>query len=331
MQKRNAQHDFDDTRLTSIDPEPVHETTDQLVDFQLNRRQKIIRGALHLFYSIAPTRAAKLASFLFRRPRRKPITYTWHLPVGAEDIHVYHNLQKLVGYSWGDGDKTIVMVHGWESHLGRMLPLVRPLVNAGFRVVAFDGPGHGQSPQLLTNMYDFGEAVRCAIEQQSPYAVIANSFGAAATTTMLSRQPELQPEKLVLVSPMGHFEHHLAIFNRLVGIDGELEKAMRHQIETKLPRPIAHFDVAQAVKTLNVPGLVIHDLYDPIIPFESSLQVASNWVQGEFKETRHLGHKNVIGNADIQAIITRFLVEGNVLDSVINDNDQYDDAIQQAS
>ena len=39
----------------------------------------------------------------------------------------------------------ILLVHGWGGHAARLRRYVRPLNAAGFRVVAFDAPGHGGS------------------------------------------------------------------------------------------------------------------------------------------------------------------------------------------
>lgn len=299
-----------DTADTVEHAAPQPSNHDALADFRLNRRQQMIRSALHMLYRISPDRGAQVAAFLFLRPRRKPVTYIDSLPDGATPITAFHNLRKLVGYSWGTGDKTVLLVHGWESHLGNMLPLVQPLVDAGMRVIAFDSPGHGQSPQLTTNMYDVGEAVRAIIEQHEPvHGIVANSFGAAATTMMLMREPQVKLSRLVLVSPIGHFEHHLSVYTRLTGVDGDLETAMRERIESQVSLPIAHFDVAEGVKSLTVPGLVIHDRYDPIIPVTSSQRIAAQWRGATYEETCYLGHKDVLADRGVQAMIREFLCD----------------------
>jgi pimeloyl-ACP methyl ester carboxylesterase len=288
------------------------EVPDSLGQFRLNRKQQALRDALHLLNRVSPAAAAHLAIFLFLRPRRKSVNYLEQLPEGAARIEIVHNLKKLVGYSWGTGDKTILLIHGWESHLGRMLPLVMPLVEAGFRVVALDSPGHGQSPQLLTNMYDVGEAVLSTIEQLgSVYAIVANSFGAAATMTMLTRHQEMQPEKVVLVSPMGHINQHIDIFNRIVGIDVRLGENMRRVLQSKLPLPLEKFDVAEAAANVRSAGMIIHDQHDLVIPLQSSRRIADTWGGADanvgFLTTAQLGHKNVLRKHVVHQAIVAFL------------------------
>lgn len=282
-----------------------------LAEFRLSRSQQTLRTLIHRLNTLSPQTAAQLAAFLFLRPRRKPLKYTDHLPEGAHRIAIYYDLCRLTAYSWGTGDKTIVLVHGWESHIGRMLPLVTPLVEAGFRVVALDSPGHGQSPRLLTNMYEVGEAVRSTLEQIAPvYAIVANSFGAAATVTMLARHQDLQPPHIVLLSPMAHLEQHIDVFKRLLGIDDQLVDRVRSIIQHRMPLPIAEFNVARAITSISSLGLIIHDVDDPVIPFHSVEPIAENWNQAQLISTTGLGHKHLITNADVQAAIVEYLVCG---------------------
>jgi len=284
------------------------EGPDDLAEFRLSRPQRVLRQTLHLLNVVSPKSAVHLATYLFMRPRRKKVTYISRLPEGARRIEVYHGMCKLTAYSWGAGEKTVLLVHGWESHIGRMLPLVTPLVGAGFRVVALDSPGHGQSPGLLTTMYDVGEAIYDALVQLGPvHAVVANSFGAAATMTMLAREADVQPAKLVLVSPMTHFEQHMNIYQRLLGIEGRLEANLRSQLQRRVPMPLERFDVGEAVTRVSSQGLIIHDIHDPVIPAQSVRQVADQWASASLMETSHLGHKKLIANANVQRSIVDFV------------------------
>ncbi len=280
-----------------------------LAEFRVSRLIQALRIVILTLDILLPSVAAQIAVFLFLRPRRKPITYTDRLPEGAERISICYDSCQLTAYSWGTGEKTVVLVHGWESHIGRMLPLVTPLVEAGFRVVALDSPGHGQSPRLLTDMYEVGEAVRCALEQLTPvYAIVANSFGAAATINMLAWHPDLQPPRIVLLSPMAHLEQHIDIYKRLLQIDGRLLANVRNLIQRRMPLPIATFDVARAITAISSPGLIIHDLDDPVIPFHSVQPIAENWSHVQLVKTNGLGHKHLIANSDVQATVVKYLI-----------------------
>ncbi len=276
--------------------------------FQPNKFLSLSLKCLRSLCRLSPTLATKVSTFLFLRPRRKMLNYIL-LPEGSKKIEVVHNLKKLVGYEWGTDDKTILLVHGWESHLGHMAPLIQPLVNAGYRVIAFDGPGHGQSPQLLTNMVDFGNAVLSAAEQYAPiHGIIANSFGAAATALMLGREQHVKIDKLVLLSPMNHILQHIRIFQSILAYPDDFQERIINDIAKALPISIDKCDVRQAVQNIHVPGLIIHDLDDQIISPKSSLDIASNYKGSVLKHTEGLGHRGVLRNTNVQQWICNFLM-----------------------
>lgn len=52
---------------------------------------------------------------------------------------------RLPAWVWGDGP-TVVLVHGWGGRAAQMAPLARRLADSGFRTIAFDVAGHGDSP-----------------------------------------------------------------------------------------------------------------------------------------------------------------------------------------
>ncbi|MEQ8674115.1 MAG: alpha/beta fold hydrolase [Aggregatilineales bacterium] len=279
-----------------------------LANFVLNRRMIALRSVIHALCRINPRLATELLLFLFLRPRRKPITYTRKLPAGARPITIYHNLCKLKGYEWGDGSKTILLVHGWESHLGHMLPVVKPLLDAGFKVMAFDAPGHGQSPQLYSNMVDFGDAVRDAVEQYAPiHAIIGNSFGGAATALSLKRNKSISVDRLILVSPMQHILQHIDIFDCLMDVPDEVMSRVLWKIAGRIGMPLGQCDVLEAVSDLSMPGLLIHDVEDEVIPVQSSRMIADVWQNSFYVETTGLGHRGAIRDKCVIDEIIHFL------------------------
>src|SRR6478735_2928342 len=51
---------------------------------------------------------------------------------------------ELAAWQWGEAERPLVgVLHGWEGHGAQLGAFAAPLVAAGFRVLAFDAPGHG--------------------------------------------------------------------------------------------------------------------------------------------------------------------------------------------
>ncbi len=84
---------------------------------------------------------------------------------------------------------TVVLVHGWSSESGQMLPLASQLHRAGYGVLGFDARGHGRSPaDGPITLMKFTDDIRAALDyvggredvDSSRLAVVGHSFGAAS-------------------------------------------------------------------------------------------------------------------------------------------------------
>ena len=277
--------------------------------FHLSTAQRVMVASIKALWMASPKLASNISTRYFRRPRRRKVDYA--LPEGALPITVYHGLRRLVGYRWQGGPKTVLLVHGWESHLGRMLQWVQPLLDAGFSVVAFDGPGHGQSPAQSTDMVDFGNAVQCAIEQHSVTHIVAHSFGAAATSLVLAQAPDLlrQIQRVAFVAPMSNIGEHVDFFSDLIDLNSRQRQDLCGAIQARLPRKLADCNMIEAARHLHLPGLIIHDNTDPVIHMSSSMRTSAVWPLSECEITSGLGHHRIVADAHVIERAVNFLCQ----------------------
>jgi pimeloyl-ACP methyl ester carboxylesterase len=266
-------------------------------------------AAMKLVERIAPTVVTNLMLNKFVTPRRrKDIDYQSRLPAGAQRIVVQHEQTELTGWVWGQTGPSLLVIHGWESHTGRMLPLIRPLVAAGYRLFALDAPGHGLSPDAETDLLDVSYAIQAMLVQHGPFdGLIAHSFGATATTLALARAPHLAPEKLVLLSPMRDLAQHLAIFAAIAQLSPAATKRLQARVERRLGLPLAECSAVAAARWLPRPGLLIHDRDDRLIPHEVGEAIARNWRGSQLVSTDRLGHRRGLGHTAVLDHILDFL------------------------
>ncbi|MBK8857246.1 MAG: alpha/beta fold hydrolase [Opitutaceae bacterium] len=97
---------------------------------------------------------------------------------------------ELAAWQWGDDARPLVLlVHGWEGRGSQLGAFAAPLVSAGFKVVAFDAPAHGDSPGEETNIRLLTEALQTAVRLYGPlHAVIGHSWGAAGAAPCWRRR-----------------------------------------------------------------------------------------------------------------------------------------------
>jgi pimeloyl-ACP methyl ester carboxylesterase len=276
---------------------------------QLSAKLKLTRTAVQALDVVAPRLSTQLVLSHFLNPRHKEqVDYTAQLPKDGERLEIFHNLMKLTGWAWGDTGPAVLLVHGWESHTGKMAGFVKPLLEHGFRVVAFDAPGHGMSPNTPTHLVDYAQAIQSVIEQQGPfYAIIAHSLGAAATTISLQDAPENMPQQLVLLSPMRDLQQQIDIFATVAGLSPKRKDRLNKAVVNHTGRSLDQCSSVNAVRQFNIPGLVIHDHDDVLIPWESGVTIAENWNGARFITTQKLGHRRGLRNQNVLHHVLNFL------------------------
>ncbi|WP_062200513.1 alpha/beta fold hydrolase [Demequina salsinemoris] len=104
----------------------------------------------------------------------------------------------LATHAWGSGDRVVVLLHGMYNHGGAWAPLARTLADSGYRAVAVDLPGHGESPRSSAYPKDLMVESVVAAVPEAPALLLGHSLGgylAQATA------PRLRPERQILVDP----------------------------------------------------------------------------------------------------------------------------------
>ena len=145
---------------------------------------------------LTPGVVEQAAADRFAEPRR---------PVHAAEPYVHgltaHRFRVALGdeelavWDWGEGP-TVLLVHGWNGSAAQMAGYVQPLVDAGYHVVAFDQPGHGQSSGSHVTLLDRAEAVRAVADRvQKVHAIVAHSLGATASLVAMAHGLQMRPQR----------------------------------------------------------------------------------------------------------------------------------------
>jgi len=110
-------------------------------------------GAKYLSW-VLPSSWAERAENIFLTPSRVP------RPVSEKAWFESSRKRILSGgiasFEWGPSSGPIVApVHGWSGRGTQMGAFAAPLVERGYRVIAFDGPAHGDSAGAQTNVGEY--------------------------------------------------------------------------------------------------------------------------------------------------------------------------------
>ncbi|EED35017.1 conserved hypothetical protein [Luminiphilus syltensis NOR5-1B] len=257
---------------------------------------KLVAASAAALDAFAPTIATELMLRHFTRPRRKPRgDYFQSMPAGAVRLAIAHEDIELVGWEWGSVGPKVLLVHGWEDNSGSMLGFVTPLLSLGYRVAVVDMPGHGLSPMRGTHLVDASIALAATVRELGPIeSIIAHSFGAAAVCRMVAEQPQLMPRRMALISPMQNFAQHLSIFADIARLSKSRVDRLRDRVERMIDGPVDAVCSMPAIRSLDLPGLVIHDLHDPVIAHSVGARLAEEWRGARFVSTANLGHRRIL-------------------------------------
>ena len=252
-----------------------------------------VRAAFAVLARVAPGLAARWALDLFFTPhgRRRSRRGSAFLAAGRRlDVRVEG--RRVVGWSWGHGPN-VYLVHGWAGVAGQMAAFGPPLVASGFRVLAFDAPGHGVSEGRRASIVHFARALRAiAAQEGEAYAVIAHSLGAAATTHALTEGLHLS--RAVFVGPTAGPRDWADRFRNHLGIPTHVMDAMRERSERWLGLSWEQFDIPRLAQSQRLPLLVFHDRHDLEVPWKDGAAIAAAWPGARLVTTTGLGHQRIL-------------------------------------
>jgi len=277
----------------------------------------LTRAALAVLSRISTTWAARYAEALFFTPPR-PRPSRAALPAGAQRLDFQSRYGRLAAWSWGSGP-VVYLVHGWGGRAEQLGAFVAPLVARGLRVIALDGPGHGESSGRRTSGVEIGRALADVAAECGPArGVIAHSLGAAAAAFAV--REGLPVERLAFVGPPADPLTWVARFGRQLGLGAAVMAEMRRHSEERIQ---ARWDDLPLVPLRGLshppPLLIVHDRDDREVRSADGAAIAAAWPGARLLETEGLGHRRVLRDPAVVASVAAFLAGDDVEADVAGD------------
>jgi pimeloyl-ACP methyl ester carboxylesterase len=218
---------------------------------------------------------------------------------------------ELAVTTWGNNGPAVLLMHGWGGARAQMTGFVDSLLFAGYRVVAYDQPAHGESDGQTTNLLEIAPTMDLIAEREGPFhAVIAHSFGTLITSYALVHRNFPPPERLVYFGAFNQLLESLPRFQVIAGLPDEIMDGFRAMLYEKFGR-----DVLDAITNekltpyIHIPALMFHDVADNVTPVEDSRAIARVWNQVRYIETNGLGHRGALQSKSIHEQVVKFLKE----------------------
>lgn len=256
------------------------------------RSLAVIRGLFRILNPM-PAVASELAVRIWSTPPRAPLRPAQAaLLAQAERTSVEAAGARVATYAWGRGP-AVLLVHGWGGHAGQLTSFVPPLLEAGYRVVAFDAPRHGSTSGGKPTIPAFATiAQTLAAEAGGFEAVIAHSMGAAAMGHAM--RLGLEAERAVFLAPPISMEEMARRFARMVGLGARALERMRETFERRHHLSLATFDLRLDAPRIRSAALIVHDAGDREVPHKDALELVRAWPRARLLTTEGLGHHRIL-------------------------------------
>jgi dipeptidyl aminopeptidase/acylaminoacyl peptidase len=176
---------------------------------------------------------------------------------------------------------TVIVLHGWGGNAATMLPLARPLCEAGFASLFVDARCHGASDDdSFASLPRFAEDVEHAMRWLTRRAeidarhigLIGHSVGAGAVLLVASRRPDV-----AAVVSVAAFSHPAAMMRRWLSQKRIPERPLGRYVLGYVQDTIGHrFDDIAPVATIarvTCPVLLVHGADDEVVPLGEAQQI----------------------------------------------------------
>lgn len=283
-----------------------------------------LRAAFSFLEAAAPSVAAVLAERLwFRLPARpSDERRARHAPPGGRRLTVVGTHGTLRGVTFGpEGAPTAYLVHGWGGWWQQLGAHVEPLLDAGYRVIAYDAPSHGASDPgaagpRSTNLIEMAEGMTDVIRQEGPPdLVVAHSVGAVVSLWSAAHHGSVGQEApdYAFLAPASTLLSMVRVFERSLSVGRRSQALLIQRVERRFHRSVDEFEVVNlagqvlAGSTAREPALLtVHDPMDPETPVSGSLRLAETWPEAELSLVTGLGHRKLLWDGDVVATVADF-------------------------
>lgn len=226
-----------------------------------------------------------------------------------ESITIQLTDESLPVYSWGKGP-LVVLMHGWSGSGTQFRYFIPALVAAGYQVITFDAPAHGQNDGRQSHLLEFTNTL-LAIQQQigEVNTVIAHSLGAMATT--LAIQKGLKTQHLVMMAPHLDVQKMFESYSELLNLRPALAKRFHGLISQKMYEILGQQDpwtILNPPALLNdktPTGMLVYDQEDEEVDAELLAEIEIVWKGCTSLQTEGLGHNRILkDDTVIQSVLS---------------------------
>jgi pimeloyl-ACP methyl ester carboxylesterase len=273
---------------------------------------RLMRAGFALYGAVLPVQAGAMAEKMFRRTKRRtrPLDEQAIL-LNAAPMTLDFDGLALAGYEWRPVRNEldlppVLLMHGWDSRASQLGPIVKTLVSAGHRVIAFDAPGHGDSPAAHVTVSTFADLVLTADRDFGPFhAVLGHSVGGAAVVLASARG--LRTRRIITLAAPASLRRASKRVAAFIGLPPRATEAMLQAAAKSNGRSLDALESTGLTLPSGVSALLLHDPRDVQVPASESSIVAAAWPNAHLHHIAGVGHNGILAAESVQRLLLEFI------------------------
>jgi predicted alpha/beta hydrolase family esterase len=257
---------------------------------------KIVRWVFPRLEKFAPPLARRYFLRIFFTPLSYPVPEKELLAQSfAKKFTLAAAGKTIQGYEWGDAKPYVLLIHGWAGRATQLRRFIKPLMNAGFRVIGIDGPAHGNSSGKQTDITEFEQTFHALFGRcGEPEAVIAHSFGGVAALYAAMNGAPIR--KLINIASPSIGDEVIKTYLKAVNGSPETGKFFKEYILKTKGKPFDEFSSLHFVKHLPHPVdlLIVQDENDKEVEMKHAEALMKVYPNANLIRTKKLGHTRIL-------------------------------------
>ena len=214
--------------------------------------------------------------------------------------------KSIMVYQYGKSDKKVLLVHGWSGRGTQLFKIADALLKEGYATVSFDAPAHGKSPGNSSIMLEFIASIFELEKQYGPFEVaIGHSLGGMALLNAV--KSGFHTDKIVVIGSGDIVQDIIDDFIKKLQLKPEISLKLRDHFENKYDEAMDNYSAFKAAEAIEKPILVVHDENDYEVPVNAGINIHQHVKNGELMITKGLGHRKILGDANVINKIIEFI------------------------
>jgi pimeloyl-ACP methyl ester carboxylesterase len=212
-------------------------------------------------------------------------------------------------YTWPGTGPTVLLFHGWESNAFRWRKLIEVLRPLNYHIIALDAPAHGASSGKVLHVPLYQKIAAGLMERFRPQFAVGHSMGGMMLLYHQHLGGTESLKGLVVLGAPADLNNIMKQYKSILKLNKKVFNGLDELFKSDFNFRIDDFSVAEFSKSYTIPGLLVHDKKDLIVPYSSAEKIARNWKTAQLITTE--GHGHSLHQKEINEAIGRFMTKIN--------------------